>query len=191
MNYSIDTRAPPGIVRDPPVSRRRPEHARSRHATAAGSGSACDQHHLDAGGRRSADGEFRPSGHAYERGPGCVHAVATPAALRSIGSSGHASTLLYRLIHLAGIKAMNPSCEQVGRDAVTLDDIKGFRQAGSRCPGHPEYGWTSGVETTTGPLGQGAATSVGMAIARRWLSATVPASICSTSMSICCVAMAT
>ena len=50
---------------------------------------------------------------------------------------------------------------------MTLDDIKTFRQAGSRCPGHPEYGWTSGVETTTGPLGQGAATSVGMAIARQ------------------------
>jgi transketolase len=80
--------------------------------------------------------------------------------------------LLYSLIHLAGIKAANPSYEQIGRDAVTLDDIKTFRQAGSRCPGHPEYGWTSGVETTTGPLGQGAATSVGMAIARQWLSAT-------------------
>jgi transketolase len=91
---------------------------------------------------------------------------------RFVLSSGHASMLLYSLIYLAGIKAANPSYEQIGRDAVTLDDIKTFRQAGSRCPGHPEYGWTSGVETTTGPLGQGAATSVGMAIARQWLSAT-------------------
>ena len=90
---------------------------------------------------------------------------------RFVLSSGHASMLLYSLIHLAGIKAVNPSYEEVGRDAVTLDDIKTFRQAGSRCPGHPEYGWTSGVETTTGPLGQGVATSVGMAIARQWLSA--------------------
>jgi transketolase len=89
---------------------------------------------------------------------------------RFVLSSGHASMLLYSLIHLAGIKAANPSYEEVGRDAVTLDDIKTFRQGGSRCPGHPEYGWTSGVETTTGPLGQGAATSVGMAIARQWLS---------------------
>ena len=79
--------------------------------------------------------------------------------------------LLYSLIHLAAIKAANPSYEEVGRDAVTLDDIKAFRQAGSRCPGHPEYGWTSGVETTTGPLGQGVATSVGMAAARQWLRA--------------------
>jgi transketolase len=91
---------------------------------------------------------------------------------RYVQSSGHASMLLYGLIHLAGIKAANPSYEQVGRAAVTLDDIKTFRQAGSRCPGHPEYGWTSGVETTTGPLGQGVATSVGMAIAGQWLGAT-------------------
>jgi transketolase len=91
---------------------------------------------------------------------------------RFVLSAGHASMLLYSMIHLTGIKAVNPSYEQVGRDAVTLDDIKTFRQAGSRCPGHPEYGWTSGVESTTGPLGQGAATSVGMAIAQRWLAAT-------------------
>ena len=90
---------------------------------------------------------------------------------RFVLSAGHASMLLYTLIYLAGIKAVNPSYEQVGRDAITLDDIKTFRQAGSRCPGHPEYGWTSGVESTTGPLGQGAATSVGMAIAQRWLAA--------------------
>ena len=90
---------------------------------------------------------------------------------RFVLSSGHASMLLYSLIHLAGIKAANASYEVVGRNAVTLDDIKMFRQAGSRCPGHPEYGWTSGVETTTGPLGQGVATSVGMAVARQWLRA--------------------
>ena len=91
---------------------------------------------------------------------------------RFVLSGGHASMLLYSLIHLAGIKAANPSYEEVGRDAVTLDDIKTFRQEGSRCPGHPEYGWTSGVETTSGPLGQGVATSVGMAMAGRWLAAT-------------------
>ncbi|MBN9564354.1 MAG: transketolase [Alphaproteobacteria bacterium] len=91
---------------------------------------------------------------------------------RFVLSSGHASMLLYSLIHLAGIKAAAPSYEGETRDAVTLQDIETFRQAGSRCPGHPEYGWTSGVETTTGPLGQGVATSVGMAAAGRWLGAT-------------------
>jgi len=91
---------------------------------------------------------------------------------RFVLSSGHASMLLYALIHLSGIKAINPSYEKVGRASVTLDDIKTFRQAGSRCPGHPEYGWTSGVESTTGPLGQGVSTSVGMAIAQRFLAAT-------------------
>lgn len=85
---------------------------------------------------------------------------------RFILSSGHASALLYTLIHLSGIKAPD------GTDAVTLNDLETFRQAGSRCPGHPEYGWTTGVETTTGPLGQGASTSVGMALAQRWLAAT-------------------
>ncbi len=91
---------------------------------------------------------------------------------RFVLSSGHASMLIYSLIYLAGIKAVAPSYEGAQRDAITLDDIKTFRQAGSRCPGHPEYGWISGVETTTGPLGQGAATSVGMAIAGKWLGAT-------------------
>ena len=91
---------------------------------------------------------------------------------RFVLSAGHASMLLYSLIHLAGLKAANRSYERLDRAAVTLDDIKTFRQAGSRCPGHPEYGWTSGVEATTGPLGQGVAMSVGMAIASRWLAAT-------------------
>jgi transketolase len=91
---------------------------------------------------------------------------------RFVLSNGHASAMLYSLLYLSGVKAMNPTYEQVGCPAVTLDDIKNFRQAGSRCPGHPEYGWTSGVEATTGPLGQGLAMSVGMAIAGRWLAAT-------------------
>ena len=90
---------------------------------------------------------------------------------RFVLSAGHASALLYSLLYLCGVKAMSPSYEQADRLAVTLDDLKSFRQAGSRCTGHPEYGWTSGVETTTGPLGQGVATSVGMAIAERWLAA--------------------
>jgi transketolase len=89
---------------------------------------------------------------------------------RFVLSAGHASMLLYALIHLAGVKGEGPL--NTGRDAVTLQDIETFRQARSRCPGHPEHGWTTGVETTTGPLGQGAATSVGMAIAARWLAAT-------------------
>ena len=93
---------------------------------------------------------------------------------RFVLSNGHASMLLYSLLHLTGVKAVNESYEEVGqgRLAVTMDDIKNFRQAGSRCPGHPEYGWTSGVEATTGPLGQGVAMSVGMAAAGRWLGAT-------------------
>lgn len=91
---------------------------------------------------------------------------------RFILSAGHASALLYSLLHLTGVKGASPSYEGEDRLAVTMDDLKTFRQAGSRCTGHPEYGWTSGVETTTGPLGQGAGTSVGMAIAGRWLAAT-------------------
>jgi transketolase len=91
---------------------------------------------------------------------------------RFVLSAGHASMLLYSLIYLTGVRAADPSYESADRPAVTLDDIKRFRQAGSRCPGHPEYGWTTGVEATTGPLGQGVAMSVGMAIAGRWLAAT-------------------
>ena len=89
---------------------------------------------------------------------------------RFVLSIGHASMLLYATLHLAGVKAVNPKYETLGDLSVTLDDIKRFRQLGSKCPGHPEYRWTSGVETTTGPLGQGVATSVGMAIAARWLA---------------------
>jgi len=89
---------------------------------------------------------------------------------RFVLSVGHASMLLYAMLHLTGVKAVNPKYETLGRLSVTLEDIKSFRQLDSKCPGHPEYRWTSGVETTTGPLGQGLATSVGMAIAERWLA---------------------
>jgi transketolase len=89
---------------------------------------------------------------------------------RFVLSNGHASMLLYALLHLAGVKAVNAEYERLGEPAVTLEDIKRFREIGSKCPGHPEYHLTSGVETTTGPLGQGCATSVGMAIAQRWLA---------------------
>jgi len=89
---------------------------------------------------------------------------------RFILSAGHASTLLYSVLHLAGVKAVNRKYETLGELAVPLDDLKSFRQLESRCPGHPEYRWTSGVETTTGPLGQGVATSVGIALASQWLA---------------------
>jgi len=89
---------------------------------------------------------------------------------RFVLSNGHASMLLYSLLHLAGVKAVNPQYEALGQLSVTLDDIKRFRQLDSKCPGHPEYRWTSGVETTTGPLGQGVATSVGMAMAGLWMA---------------------
>jgi transketolase len=89
---------------------------------------------------------------------------------RFVLSAGHASMLLYALLHLAGVKAVNPEYETLGQLSVTLEDIKRFRQLGSKCPGHPEYRLTSGVEATTGPLGQGVATSVGMAIAGRWMA---------------------
>ncbi|HEU5414298.1 MAG TPA: transketolase [Candidatus Angelobacter sp.] len=89
---------------------------------------------------------------------------------RFVLSNGHASMLLYALLHLAGVRAVNPNYEIVGQLSVTLDDIKRFRQLDSRTPGHPEYRLVSGVETTTGPLGQGVANSVGMAISERWLA---------------------
>jgi len=89
---------------------------------------------------------------------------------RFVLSVGHASMLLYAMLHLTGVRAVNPKYETLGRLSVELDDIKRFRQLESKCPGHPEYRWTSGVETTTGPLGQGVATSVGMAIAEHWLA---------------------
>jgi transketolase len=90
---------------------------------------------------------------------------------RFVLSAGHASMLLYSILHLVGTKAVDPDYEILGRASVTLDDIRNFRQFRSRAAGHPEYRWTSGVETTTGPLGQGVSTSVGMAIAGKWLAA--------------------
>jgi transketolase len=90
---------------------------------------------------------------------------------RFVLSEGHASALLWSLLHLSGVQAVDPDYEVLGTAAVTMDDLKTFRQLGSHCPGHPEYRLTSGVECTTGPLGQGVATSVGMAIAGQWLAA--------------------
>jgi transketolase len=90
---------------------------------------------------------------------------------RFVLSMGHASMLLYSLLHLTEVRAVNKDYETLGEVSVSLDSIKTFRQLDSHCPGHPEYRWTSGVETTTGPLGQGVATSVGMASARQWLAA--------------------
>jgi len=90
---------------------------------------------------------------------------------RFVLSAGHASMLLYSMLFLTGVKSVDPDYEIPGTPSVTLDDIKRFRQPDSKCPGHPEYHLTSGVETTTGPLGNGVATSVGMAIASRWLAA--------------------
>jgi transketolase len=90
---------------------------------------------------------------------------------RFVLSEGHASALLWSLLHLTGVRAVDPDYEILGRPAVSMDDLKSFRQLGSHCPGHPEYRWTSGVEATTGPLGQGVANSVGMAIAGKWLAA--------------------
>ena len=87
---------------------------------------------------------------------------------RFVLSIGHASMLIYSLLHLAGVKAVDSNYQPLADLAVPLDDIKRFRQLESRCPGHPEYRWTSGIETTTGPLGQGYAMSVGMAIAAKW-----------------------
>jgi transketolase len=90
---------------------------------------------------------------------------------RFVLSNGHASMLLYSLLHLAGVREADTQGHVLSTPAVSLDDLKNFRQIGSKTPGHPEYGLTTGVETTTGPLGQGIANSVGMAIAERWLAA--------------------
>ncbi len=98
--------------------------------------------------------------------------AAWPDRDRFVLSVGHASALLYALLHLCGVKAATSLDTTRHGLAVTMADLQSFRQAGSRCTGHPEHGWTTGVETTTGPLGQGVATSVGMAIAQAWLAAT-------------------
>ncbi|MFZ0852774.1 MAG: transketolase, partial [Hyphomicrobiaceae bacterium] len=89
---------------------------------------------------------------------------------RFVLSNGHASMLLYATLHLSGVKSVNAHSRCLAELAVTLEDIKRFRQLDSKCPGHPEYGLTSGIETTTGPLGQGCGNSVGMALAGRWLA---------------------
>jgi transketolase len=89
---------------------------------------------------------------------------------RFVLSNGHASMLLWSILHLARVQAVDADYERLGEPAVTLDDIRRFRQLSSKAPGHPEYRWVSGVETTTGPLGQGVATAVGMAIAQKWLA---------------------
>ena len=93
-----------------------------------------------------------------------------PGRDRFVLSNGHASMLLWSVLHLTGTRAVNADYERLGEPSVTLDDIRHFRQLGSKAPGHPEYRMVSGVETTTGPLGQGIATSVGMAIGERWLA---------------------
>ena len=90
---------------------------------------------------------------------------------RFVLSNGHASMLLWSILHLTQTQAVDADYERLGQPSVTLDDIRRFRQLDSRAPGHPEYRWVSGVETTTGPLGQGVATSVGMAIGEKWLAA--------------------
>jgi transketolase len=90
---------------------------------------------------------------------------------RFVLSNGHASMLLWSVLHLTKTQAVNAEYEKLGQPSVTLEDIRRFRQLDSKAAGHPEYHWVSGVETTTGPLGQGVATSVGMAIAQKWLAA--------------------
>jgi transketolase len=89
---------------------------------------------------------------------------------RFVLSNGHASMLLWSVLHLTKTQAVNADYEMLGHPSVSLDDIRHFRQLESKAPGHPEYHWVSGVETTTGPLGQGVATSVGMAIGEKWLA---------------------
>jgi transketolase len=93
-----------------------------------------------------------------------------PGRDRFVLSNGHASMLLWSMLFLTRTQAVNAEYENLGKPSVSLDDIRHFRQLDSKAPGHPEYHWVSGVETTTGPLGQGIATSVGMAIARKWLA---------------------
>ena len=95
---------------------------------------------------------------------------AWPNRDRFVLSAGHGSMLLYALLHLAGVEAVDAKGRPEGRPAVSLDDIKSFREFGSVCAGHPEYRLTTGVETTTGPLGQGVANSVGMAMGERWMA---------------------
>src|SRR5665213_2161049 len=89
---------------------------------------------------------------------------------RFVLSNGHASMLVWSILHLTGVQTVNADYERRGQPSVTTDAIRHFRQLDSKAPGHPEYHWVSGVETTTGPLGQGCGNSVGMALAARWLA---------------------
>ena len=89
---------------------------------------------------------------------------------RFLLSNGHASMVLWSVLHLTGTQAIGPDLKPLGRPAISIEDIRRFRQLGSHAAGHPEYHWVSGVEATTGPLGQGVANSVGMAIAEKWLA---------------------
>ena len=103
---------------------------------------------------------------------------------RYVLSCGHASMLIYSMLHLAGVRKADHDGNITDAPSVSLDELKNFRQWGSATPGHPEYGHTTGVETTTGPLGQGCGNSVGMAIASKWLGGPVtigPITSCSTS----------
>ena len=94
-----------------------------------------------------------------------------PCRDRFVLSCGHASMLLYSLLHLTGVRKVDHHGKMQDGPSITLEDIKNFRQLHSPCAGHPEYGEAAGIETTTGPLGQGVGTSVGMAIAAKWLAA--------------------
>ncbi|RYG73322.1 transketolase, partial [bacterium] len=100
------------------------------------------------------------------------HTPDWPNRDRFVLSCGHASMLLYALLHLAEVEEIDADGRSTGKPAVSLEDIESFRQLGSKTPGHPEYRMTTGVETTTGPLGQGCGNSVGMALASRWLAST-------------------
>ena len=95
-----------------------------------------------------------------------------PARDRFVLSAGHASMLLYSLLHVAGVEAVDSDGKSLGRPAITLDNLRNFRQMDSPCAGHPEFGEAAGIETTTGPLGQGIGNSVGMAMGAQWLAAT-------------------
>src|SRR5436189_572078 len=96
---------------------------------------------------------------------------AWPNRDRFVLSNGHASMLLYAMLYLSQVRGINPEYQQRGEFAITLDDIKLFRQIDSNTPGHPEYRLAAGVETTTGPLGQGISNAAGMAIASKWMAA--------------------
>ncbi len=93
-----------------------------------------------------------------------------PARDRFVLSCGHASMLLYATLHLAGVKAVDEDGSPLEQASITLDSLRRFRQLDSPCAGHPEYGVAAGIETTTGPLGQGLGNSVGLAIAAAWLA---------------------